>query len=194
MICVINSRVANISSVMFALERLGVQATLSCRSEDIRAADHVLFPGVGHAAAAMQYLKQVDLIEVIQGLTQPVLGICVGMQLLFEHSSEGEVDTLGLIPGTVQRLTGKDLIIPHMGWNQLNIQRQHPLLEGINEGDYCYFVHSYAAPISQFTLAACDYGQAFTAVVNKDNFYGCQFHTERSGKVGLQLLRNFLKL
>lgn len=194
MICVINSNVANIASVLFALERLGCEITLSRDPGVIQAASHVILPGVGHAQAAMQSLQEHGLVDIIRNLRQPTLGICLGMQLLFQQSEEGDVETLGLIPDAIKRFTNTDLIIPHMGWNQLKLQQSHPLTAGVSDGAYCYFVHSYFAPISQHTLASCDYGNHFSAIVQKDNFFGCQFHPERSGQVGQQILSNFIQL
>ncbi|CAN5257861.1 imidazole glycerol phosphate synthase subunit HisH [soil metagenome] len=196
MIVIVNSGGANIASIVFALERMNVKAELSHNTEIIRQASHVILPGVGAAAAAMQRLKQHDLIATLQSLTQPVLGICLGMQLLFSHSNEGDVACLDIIPGTIELFNAKvDLTIPHMGWNTLQIDNKaSPLVKNIEDNSYVYFVHSYIAPLSSATVASTDYGQKFSAIVEKDNFFGTQFHPERSGVVGAKILENFLKL
>ncbi|HEX7338898.1 MAG TPA: imidazole glycerol phosphate synthase subunit HisH [Rhodanobacteraceae bacterium] len=185
----------NIGSVSYALERLGVHAPMTRDAGRIRAASHVILPGVGAAAHGMQRLRDSGLDKVITGLAQPVLGVCLGMQLLFEHSAEGDVDCLGLLPGQVQRLHGgPGLRVPHMGWNQLTVEHADPLLDGIKAGDCAYFVHSYAAPAGDATLASCTHGERFSAVVRRGNFCGMQFHPERSAGVGARLLQNFLAL
>jgi len=185
----------NIGSVRYALQRLGVDAPLSSNADEIRAATHVILPGVGAAAPGMQRLRETGLVDVVRGLTQPVLGVCLGMQLLFEHSEESDTPCLGLIPASLQLFTKSDALrVPHMGWNSLQIQRASPLLAGIDAGAFAYFVHSYAAPVGDYTLASCDYGGAFSAVVQRGNFYGAQFHPERSAAVGARLLENFIKL
>jgi imidazole glycerol-phosphate synthase subunit HisH len=186
---------ANIASLQFALQRLEVRSTVSADADEIRAASHVILPGVGAAANAMSRLRQLGLDTVIPALTQPVLGICLGMQLLFEASQEGDADCLGIIPGRASRLPdAADLPVPHMGWNTLDIQRPCALLEGIADGDYAYFVHSYAVDLSPVTVAGAHYGRAFSACVQWRNFYGAQFHPERSAAVGALLLDNFLGL
>jgi glutamine amidotransferase len=185
----------NIGSVRYALQRLGVDAPLSSDANEIRAATHVILPGVGAAAPGMARLRESRLIEVVRGLTQPVLGVCLGMQLLFEHSEESDTPCLGVIPASLRRFTrNDDLRVPHMGWNSLRIERASPLLAGIDGDAFAYFVHSYAAPVGSYTLASCDYGNAFSAVVQRDNFYGAQFHPERSASVGAKLLENFISL
>jgi len=185
----------NIGSVRYALQRLGVDAPLSSNADEIRAATHVILPGVGAAAPGMQRLRETGLVDVVRGLTQPVLGVCLGMQLLFEHSEESDTPCLGLIPASLRLFAKSDALrVPHMGWNSLQIQRASPLLAGIDAGAFAYFVHSYAAPVGDYTLASCDYGGAFSAVVQRSNFYGAQFHPERSAAVGARLLENFIKL
>ncbi|MBS0582764.1 MAG: imidazole glycerol phosphate synthase subunit HisH [Proteobacteria bacterium] len=185
----------NIGSVRYALQRLGVDAPLSSDANEIRAATHVILPGVGAAAPGMARLRETGLVDVVRGLTQPVLGVCLGMQLLFEHSEESDTPCLGLIPATLRRFAqGSGLRVPHMGWNSLRVDRPSPLLAGIEPGAFAYFVHSYAAPVGAWTLASCDYGGAFSAVVQRGNFYGAQFHPERSAAVGARLLRNFITL
>lgn len=194
-LAIIDSGGANIASLRFALERIGVDSTLTTDPNVLREASHVLLPGVGAAADCMARLQQAGLVETIRALHQPLLGICVGMQLLHESSEEGNVDCLGLFPGRVQRLPADlGLPIPHMGWNQLEFERSSPLLEGIETGDYVYFVHSYCVPVSDVTLATCMYGNPFAAIVQRGNVYGAQFHPERSARVGSVLLRNFLRI
>jgi len=194
-VAIIDSGGANIASLRFALERLGVDSVLTSDSSALREASHVLLPGVGTAADCMERLRKAGLIDTIRTLTQPILGICVGMQLLFEASDEGDVDCLGLLPGRVKRFDDKPgLTIPHMGWNQLEFVERSPLLADIEPGAYVYFVHSYCVPTSDITMAWCTYGETFSAIVQRDNIYGVQFHPERSAQTGSLLLRNFLRL
>jgi len=198
-VAVVDSGVANLASVMAALQRVGSGAEITSDADHIRTAERVILPGVGAAAAAMQQLRRKGLVDVLRGLTQPVLGICLGMQLLFARSHEGKegpVECLGLIPGDVEPLPASpEKPVPHMGWNQLSLRRpDHALLRGIGDGSFVYFVHSYAVPTTDAALATTEYGQTFASVVGFDNFFGCQFHPERSGKVGAQVLRNFLDL
>ena len=194
-LAIIDSGGANIASLQLAIERLGVPADLTTDPDLLRRATHVILPGVGAAADCMMRLRTAGLVDVIRGLQQPLLGICVGMQLLFESSEEGDVECLGVLPGRVRRLSNRgDLPVPHMGWNQLEFSQTSPLLSDIREGDYVYFVHSYAAPVSQATLATTTYGDKFSAVVQQGNVYGAQFHPERSARIGAQLLRNFVSL
>jgi glutamine amidotransferase len=194
-VVLVDSGGCNIGSLRHALQRLGVDARLTANGQDIRAAAHVILPGVGAAAAAMRQLRETGLIEVLRGLRQPVLGICLGMQLLFAHSEEGDTDCLSLIPGRVRKMARSARVrVPHMGWNALRNVRPHRLLAGINDGDYAYFVHGFAAPVADTTLAACAHGEEFAAIVQQDNFFGAQFHPERSAGVGARLLHNFLEL
>ncbi len=194
-VAIIDSGGANIASLELAMERLGVPAELTTDPEKLRAASHVILPGVGAAADCMGRLQKAGLVETIRGLEQPLLGICVGMQLLFDSSEEGDVQCLGLLPGRVRRLPDRDnLPVPHMGWNQLEFKDKTPLLNDIRPGDYVYFVHSYAAPVSELTLATTQYGDPFSAVVRRGNVYGAQFHPERSARIGAQMLRNFVQL
>jgi imidazole glycerol-phosphate synthase subunit HisH len=185
MIAVINSGIANISSVVFALERLQVSAIVTTDPQVIKQADKVILPGVGTARQAMENLKQLHLISVIKDLTQPVLGICLGMQLMYDYSEEGEVACLGILPGKIHKITGKDLIIPHMGWNTLDCKD--------STGEYVYFVHSYCAPVNEYTVATTTYGETFTSIAKKNNFHAMQFHPERSGVVGEKLLKDFIQ-
>lgn len=185
----------NIGSVRYALQRLGVDAALTSDAAAIRAADKVILPGVGAAGPGMARLRALGLIEVLRSLAQPVLGVCLGMQLLCTHSAEGDTECLGLIPAAVRRFVdAPDLRVPHMGWNSLHVTRQHPLLAELAEDAQAYFVHSYAVPTGEWTLASCAYGEPFSAVIGRDNYYGMQFHPERSAAVGAKLLRNFLSL
>jgi len=192
---IIDSGGANLASLQFALARLGVRAPVTADAREIAAAARVVLPGVGSAPDAMQRLRRSGLAELLPRLRQPVLGICLGMQLLFERSAEGMTECLGVLPGTVRRLdavAGRP--VPHMGWNQLAQVREDPLLAGIEPGEYFYFVHSYAVPASAVTLAHVHYGEAVSAVVRRDNFLGTQFHRERSASAGARLLDNFLRL
>lgn len=199
-VVVIDSGGANLASLLHALRRLGSEATVSNDPERIRAASHVLLPGVGAANDAMTRLRAAGVDTLLPTLTQPLLGICLGMQLLFEASEEAvagatETRCLGLVPGRVRRLQAEPgLPVPHMGWNQLEPLRDDPLFDGIRRGDYVYFVHSYCAPVSDATLAKCTYGETFSAVVQRGHVYGTQFHPERSGRIGSLILRNFLRI
>jgi glutamine amidotransferase len=185
----------NIGSVRYALQRLGVDAALTADAASIRAADKVILPGVGAAGPGMARLRELGLVGMLRSLTQPVLGVCLGMQLLFAHSEEGDTECLGLIPASVRRFAEvPGLRIPHMGWNGLVAQRSHPLLVGLSADDQAYFVHSYAVPVGDYSLATTDYGGEFSSAVARDNFYGMQFHPERSAAVGAKLLQNFLEL
>jgi glutamine amidotransferase len=194
-VVIIASGGANIASLQFALHRLGTSSAISANARTIRQASHVILPGVGAAAHAMSLLKQRNLESLIPSLQQPVLGICLGMQLLFEASDEGAAQCLGIIPGRAARLPCDSTHpVPHMGWNTLKIDRPGALLDGLQEDDYAYFVHSYALPPSSATIASSDYGHPFSACVQWRNFFGAQFHPERSAKVGARLLQNFLSL
>lgn len=193
-VAIIDSGGANIASLVHALDRLGCDATLTRDPGLIRAARKVILPGVGAAADAMTRLTESGLTPIIPALTQPVLGICLGMQLLFEASDEGPTRCLGILPGTARRfVAAAGRPVPHMGWNQLDVVRADPLLGGIPSGAHAYFVHSFALPPGADTIATCDYGGPFTAAVSHGNFYGTQFHPERSASVGARILRNFLE-
>lgn len=194
-VAIIDSGGANINSVVFALERLGVRAQLTCDADFVKTASHVILPGVGSAGAAMSRLNQNGLDEVVPKLTQPVLGICLGMQLLFDSSEEENTACLGIIDGIVQKLPLKrDLTVPHMGWNKTIRVGNHRLLSEIESDFFAYFVHSYVAPICQYTIGKCQHGDWFSSIVAKQNFLGIQFHPERSGNIGLGLLKRFLTL
>jgi imidazole glycerol-phosphate synthase subunit HisH len=194
-LAIIDSGGANIASLQFAIERLGIPSVLTTDPAELQAATHVMLPGVGAAADCMARLRKAGLIDSIRQLRQPLLGICVGMQLLFEASDEGDVPCLGLLPGRVRRFSDQpDLPVPHMGWNQLEFSTPSPLLAGITSGDYVYFVHSYRASVSAATLATTRYGEPFAALVQQGHIYGAQFHPERSAASGARLLQNFLRL
>ncbi|AHG76904.1 imidazole glycerol phosphate synthase subunit HisH [Mannheimia varigena] len=190
---IIDTGCANLSSVKFAFDRLGIQAEISRDLNKIQSADKLLLPGVGTAIAAMKNLHDRQLIETIQNATQPMLGICLGMQLMTEFSSEGDVATLGLIRGNTERLPNTGLPLPHMGWNKVNYAKDHPLFHGIEQGSHFYFVHSFGVLPNENTIATCNYGVDFSAAIASKNFYGVQFHPERSGAAGAKLLRNFVE-
>jgi imidazole glycerol-phosphate synthase subunit HisH len=193
---IIDSGGANIASLRYAIDRLGVPAELTTQPDKVRAASHVILPGVGAAADCMMRLERTPgLVDAIRKVRQPMLGICVGMQLLFESSEEGEVPCLGLLPGRVRRFPDRDdMPVPHMGWNQLEFEPGSALLQDISPGDHVYFVHSYSAPVGPLTLATATYGEPFSALVQSGNVFGAQFHPERSARIGSLLLRNFLQL
>jgi glutamine amidotransferase len=192
---IIDSGGANLASLQFAFERLGEQAHVTADPLRIRSAARVILPGVGSAGDAMARLRDKGLTELLPSLTQPVLGICLGMQLLFARSEENNTQCLGIVPATVRRLQpSPGRPVPHMGWNQLSPVREDPLLAGVSHQDYVYFVHSFAAPLSDVTLASTDYGEPLSAIVRHGNFWGTQFHPERSATVGARVLSNFLKL
>ncbi len=194
-VAIIDSGGANIASLKFALNRLDVDAILTTDSKTIQNASHVILPGVGAAAAAMQRLTQTGLDELIPTLEQPVLGICLGMQLLAEASEEDNAKCLGVIPGIAKKLSASpDTPVPNMGWSPASLARQHPLLDGIDDGSYFYFVHSYALPVADYSLATASHTGNFTAILTHDNFYATQFHPERSSAAGARLLSNFLEL
>ena len=186
---------ANLASLRYAFDRLGARSLLSADPAQVRVARRVLLPGVGAAADAMGRLRAAGLIECLQNLRQPFLGICLGMQLLFAHSEEGDTAGLGLLPGRVSRLpSAADRPVPHMGWNTCRSLRDSPLLAGLRPDEYFYFAHSYAAPVAEHTAAATDYSHPISAVVQHGNFHGVQFHPERSATAGARLLQNFLDL
>ncbi len=194
-VAIIDSGGANLASLQYALERLGARSIVSSDPAVIAAAPRVLLPGVGAAADAMRRLRATGLDQVIPRLQAPLLGICLGMQLLFEHSTEGDTTCLGVLPGRVERLTAAPKRpVPHMGWNTLEDIGDDPLLRGIEPASHLYFVHSYAASINGSALAMVRYGQPLAAVVGKENFRGVQFHPERSAAPGARILRNFLAL
>jgi glutamine amidotransferase len=198
-VAIIDNGGANIASLRFALERLGVSSELTADPVALRAAKRVILPGVGAAADAMSRLQGLDLVDLIPSLSQPVLGICLGMQLLFARSEEGadgeDTECLGVIAERIARFPARpDYPVPHMGWNQLQMRTPSPLTQDLRDGDYVYFVHSFAAPVGPWTIATSDYGGEFSAAVRHENFYGVQFHPERSARAGSRLLANFLGL
>ena len=193
-VVIIDSGGANIASLQAALRRLGADSVVTTDHAIIRQAARVLLPGVGSAHDAMARLRMAGLDQLVPTLKQPLLGICLGMQLLFERSEEGPANCLGVIPGTIGKLKSEPgRPVPHMGWNQLTQVRPDPLLDGISSLDHVYFVHGFAAPTSSATVAITDYSVAFTSVARHENFCGTQFHPERSGVVGARILANFLK-
>ena len=202
-VAIVDSGGANIASLKFALDRLGATSNLTTDAETLRRATRVILPGVGNAGDAMARLRMLGLDGVIRELTQPVLGVCLGMQLLFRASEEvadsrgnvNETECLGVIDATVRRMHGdRDRPIPHMGWNRLEFAAETPLLDGLENGVHMYFVHGYAAAVGPWTQATASYGEPFSAVVAERNFVGTQFHPERSAGGGSRLLANFLRL
>ena len=192
MIAIIDYVAGNVKSVENAVRRLGFETIITSDFEEIRNAEKVIFPGVGEASTAMKYLKQKNLEKLIPTLKQPFLGICLGQQLLCDFSEEGATKCLGIFDLKVKEFPSTD-IVPHMGWNNLQ-KLQGPLFEGISEADNFYFVHSYYCEVGEFTTSECDYILPFSATLQRDNFYGTQFHPEKSGDVGSKILENFLKL
>ena len=192
---IIDSGGANLASLQFAFERLGAKTRVTADPAEITSAARVILPGVGSAADAMSRLRKNGVADLLPSLTQPVLGICLGMQLLFERSEEGDTDCLGILPNEVKRLQpANGRPVPHMGWNQLSAVRADPILEGISAEDYVYFVHSFAVAVSEVTVASADYGIALSAIVRRGNFWGTQFHPERSAQTGARVLANFLRV
>lgn len=196
MIAIVNTGGANLASVSNALDRIGQPWALTCDPATIQAADQVILPGVGAAGHSMQRLRDAGLLDVLRGLTQPTLGICLGMQLLFERSEEDDVECLGVLPGTVRRMHPRPgLRVPHMGWNQVTpTTDDDPLLAELQAPLYAYFVHGYAAPMGDWVRATVAHGEPLPAAVRSGNFYGCQFHPERSGEPGAHILKNFASL
>jgi len=192
-IAIIDYNAGNVQSVKFALERLGVNGILTSDSEEILTADKVIFPGVGEANSTMNHLRKLGLEKVIPNLTQPVLGVCLGMQLMCSHSEENDTECLNIIPQKVIRFRpdSKEIKVPHVGWNNISVKNDSWITENLND-EYVYFVHSYFVEVGEFTVATTDYVQPFSAALQKDNFYATQFHPEKSGSVGVQILNNFL--
>jgi glutamine amidotransferase len=191
---IIKYNAGNIQSVLYALERIGASAEVTDDIEKIRSADKVIFPGVGEASSAMNSLKENRLDELIKELKQPVLGICVGMQLLCTHSEENDTECLGVVPVQVKKFSARpEVKVPQIGWNNI-YELKTELFKNINENSFIYNVHSYYAEDSEYTIARCHYGVDYAAAVQKDNFYGLQFHTEKSADVGEKILKNFLDL
>ena len=193
-IAIIKYNAGNVASVMYALDRIGQKYKWTDDPEEIKKADKVIFPGVGEASTAMAYLKEKGLDTLIKDLKQPVLATCIGMQLLCKHSEEGNVDCIGVFDVEVKKFQSKDLKIPHVGWNSITPKGDNPLMKGLKDEEFVYFVHSFYAPVNAYTTAVCEYVQPFSAMLHKDNFYAAQFHAEISGKAGEQILKNFLAL
>lgn len=191
-IIIIDTACANLASLKFSLERVGVNAEISRDLSKLELADKLFLPGVGTAFKAMENLREFELVNFLQNTKKPLLGICLGMQLLCEFSHEFHQKTLGLIPGVTKLFEQKpDFTFPHMGWN--SISSSHPLFKGL-DGAFFYFVHSYCVGVSEYTIASCEYSQKFSAALAKDNFFGVQFHPERSSEAGELLLKNFIEL
>lgn len=194
MIVIVDSGGANLISITSAIARLGRHVIVSSAMQDIEQASHIILPGVGQAKTVMNRLNTLGLVNVLKTTTKPVLGICVGMQILFESSEEGATPCLGLLKGTVKKLPLiATLCLPHMGWNTIKMRASSVLMQDIPQDAYVYYVHNFAVPVSHNTLAETDYGSSFSAAVQHRNFMGVQFHPERSGAIGSQILKNFLE-
>ena len=193
MIAIINYEAGNLASVANAFKRLQEPYIITNNPDELENARGVIFPGVGHAQPAMKSLQNNGLDIWLKQTQKPVLGICLGMQLLFESSEEGDSKGLGIIPGRLKKFDSTKAKVPHMGWNTFNSITDHPIVENLSEKEYFYYVHSFYAPLNDFTVASCKYIENFTAVVARNNFIGSQFHPEKSGKVGSLLLQNFLQ-
>ena len=197
---IVKYNAGNIQSVIYALNRLGVEPILTDDEAELKSCDKVIFPGVGEASSAMKYIRERGLDKIIPNLTQPTLGICIGQQLMCEHSEEGDVDCLGIFPLKVKKFPttnekGEKLKVPHMGWNAVHLEQDSPLFKGIDKDDFVYYVHSfYCEYDNEETIASTDYALKYSASLHKDNFYAVQFHPEKSGKTGQQILKNFLEL
>lgn len=193
---IIKYNAGNIQSVRYALDRIGANATVTDDIATIQAADKIIFPGVGEASTAMQYLRERKLDELIVGLKQPVLGICLGMQLMCKHSEENNTDCLNIFEEEVKQFkpgAATALKVPQIGWNNI-YDLKSPLFSGISEESYCYFVHGFYAALGEHTIATTDYVQPYSSALHRDNFYGVQFHPEKSAETGEQILANFLKI
>lgn len=193
-VAIVKYNAGNIYSVINALRRLGVEPLLTDNPEELQKADRILFPGQGEASTTMSYIREHKLDEIIRSLKQPVLGICIGQQLLCRHSEEGDTDCIGIFPVDVKRFQPQkqEDKVPQMGWNSI-YDLKTPLFDGIKENEFIYNVHSFYVPENEFTIAKCDYILPYSAAMHKDNFYTCQFHPEKSGKVGEKIIENFLK-
>lgn len=194
-VAIVKYNAGNIYSVMNAIRRLGVEPLLTDKAEELRNADRVLFPGQGEASTTMSYLREHGLDTVIRSLRQPVLGICIGQQLMCRHSEEGNTDCMGIFPTDVKRFNPQvhEEKVPQMGWNSI-YELKSQLFRGIAENDFIYNVHSFYVPQNEYTIATCNYIVPYSAALRKDNFYACQFHPEKSGTVGAKILQNFLEL
>lgn len=194
-IAIVDSGGANIASLTYALDRLGIDSTLTRDARTIRNASHVILPGVGAAADAMERLNGNNLSEVITGLSQPVLGVCLGMQLFAKTSEEDETECLGVVPAMAEKLhVSPEIPVPNMGWCRVTQSESHELFTGIENDSYFYFVHSFALPVGEYTLARAEHSRPFTAVLAQGNFFATQFHPERSAEVGSKFLSNFAGL
>ena len=191
-IVIIDYGAGNVKSVQFALERLGYEAICTNNPEEIISADKVIFPGVGEAQSAMKEIVKFGLDKVIPNLKQPVLGICLGMQLMCDYSEENQTECLGIFPVKVKKFE-VDYKVPHIGWNQITGLKSN-LFNKVTENSYMYYVHSFYVPESEYTIASTDYGIVYAGAIKKDNFYACQFHPEKSGDVGEQILKNFINI
>lgn len=189
---IVKYNAGNIQSVLYALERIGQQAVVTDDPGQIHQADKVIFPGVGEASTAMSYLKERGLDEILKTLTQPVLGICLGMQLMCSYSEENDTECLGIFEERVKKFSSPDLKVPQIGWNNI-YELKTPLFEGLKNNSYCYFVHGYYADLGKHTIATTSYGRPYSSGLHRDNFYGVQFHPEKSATVGEQILKNFLE-
>lgn len=192
-VAIVKYNAGNIQSLTFALNRLGIQPVLTDDPVELASADKVIFPGQGEASSAMRSLKEKGLDQVLKNLHQPFLGVCLGMQLMCEHTEENNTQGLGIIPQRVLRFPDKEVKVPHMGWNDIQ-DLKTPLFTDIKPGDYLYFVHSYYVPVCEYTIATCEYPHAFSAAIQKDNYYAIQPHPEKSAEAGMKFLENFLKL
>lgn len=192
-IAIVKYNAGNVESVKNALNRLGIEPILTDDAEKLKTADKIIFPGVGEASSAMKYLREKKLDVLIKSLSQPVLGICLGMQLLCEFSDENDTKCLGILPFRVRRFSSENLKVPHIGWNCI-VNMQSELFAGVENSSFVYFVHGYYVESGENTIAQCDYGVNFSAAVQFENFYAVQFHTEKSGTIGARILENFLKI
>lgn len=191
-VAIIKYNAGNVASVMYALDRIGVKYIWTDDEQQLRSAEKIIFPGVGEASTAMSYLRERGLDKLIPTLKQPVLATCIGMQLLCKSSEENNTPCLGVFDVAIKRFQSNTHKIPHVGWNQVQFLAEHPLLEGMKQEEFMYFVHSFYAPMGPLTMASCDYIQPFSAMLYKDNFFAAQFHTEISGLAGQTLLHNFI--
>lgn len=191
-VAIIKYNAGNVASVMYALDRIGVKYIWTDDEQQLRSAEKIIFPGVGEASTAMSYLRERGLDKLIPTLKQPVLATCIGMQLLCKSSEENNTPCLGVFDVAIKRFQSNIHKIPHVGWNQVQFLAEHPLLEGMKQEEFMYFVHSFYAPMGPLTMASCDYIQPFSAMLHKDNFFAAQFHTEISGLAGQTLLHNFI--
>lgn len=194
MIGIIDYGAGNIRSVGNALDRLGRQYFVTKDIAELQRATKLILPGVGEARSAMESLGQIGLLRWLTAVKIPFLGICIGMQILFEHSEERDTACLGVLPGRIARFDETKLKVPHIGWNRVNVAAPSPLFNKIRDNEYFYFVHSFRAPVGPHTVGTTHYGEAFSAAVQKQNFYGVQFHAEKSGAAGIQVMKNFIEL